>query len=77
MYNTQTKRVAFNVTKMPSGSGAEGEVHCFGTSGTGEYTECYYVGGVLFCETKEANILHSSYLHIRYFCLYINFAFCK
>ncbi|NXQ88006.1 CAF1B factor, partial [Nyctibius grandis] len=26
VYNTQTKRVAFNVTKMPSGSGAEGEV---------------------------------------------------
>uniref|UniRef100_A0A8D2PS83 Chromatin assembly factor 1 subunit B n=1 Tax=Zosterops lateralis melanops TaxID=1220523 RepID=A0A8D2PS83_ZOSLA len=26
VYSTQTKRVAFNVTKMPSGSGAEGEV---------------------------------------------------
>ncbi|NWW39250.1 CAF1B factor, partial [Panurus biarmicus] len=28
VYSTQTKRVAFNVTKMPSGSGAEGEVDC-------------------------------------------------
>lgn len=29
VYSTQTKRVAFNVTKMPSGSGAEGEVRSF------------------------------------------------
>ncbi|XP_031957034.1 chromatin assembly factor 1 subunit B [Corvus moneduloides] len=29
VYNTQTKRVAFNVTKMPSGSGAEGEARSF------------------------------------------------
>ncbi|KFU91720.1 Chromatin assembly factor 1 subunit B, partial [Chaetura pelagica] len=29
VYNTQTKRVAFNVTKMPSGSGAEGEVQSY------------------------------------------------
>lgn len=27
VYNTQTKRVAFNVTKMPSGGGSEGEVN--------------------------------------------------
>ncbi|XP_009998717.1 PREDICTED: chromatin assembly factor 1 subunit B [Chaetura pelagica] len=29
VYNTQTKRVAFNVTKMPSGSGAEGEARSY------------------------------------------------
>ncbi|KAM4904354.1 chromatin assembly factor 1 subunit B [Sylvia borin] len=29
VYSTQTKRVAFNVTKMPSGSGAEGEARSF------------------------------------------------
>ncbi|KFP71438.1 Chromatin assembly factor 1 subunit B, partial [Acanthisitta chloris] len=29
VYNTQTKRVAFNVTKMPSGSGPEGEVKSY------------------------------------------------
>ncbi|CAI5772575.1 chromatin assembly factor 1 subunit B [Podarcis lilfordi] len=29
VYNTQTKRVAFNVTKMPSGRGSEGEVKSY------------------------------------------------
>ncbi|XP_027490640.1 chromatin assembly factor 1 subunit B isoform X2 [Corapipo altera] len=29
VYSTQTKRVAFNVTKMPSGSGAEGEARSY------------------------------------------------
>ncbi|XP_060090256.1 chromatin assembly factor 1 subunit B [Heteronotia binoei] len=29
VYNTQTKRVAFNVTKMPSGGGSEGEVKSY------------------------------------------------
>ncbi|RMC06124.1 hypothetical protein DUI87_15554 [Hirundo rustica rustica] len=29
VYSTQTKRVAFNITKMPSGSGAEGEARSF------------------------------------------------
>lgn len=29
VYNTQTKRVAFNVTKMPSESGAEGEARSY------------------------------------------------
>ncbi|NWS57345.1 CAF1B factor, partial [Chunga burmeisteri] len=29
VYNTQTKRVAFNVTKMPSGSGTEGEARSY------------------------------------------------
>ncbi|KYO22818.1 chromatin assembly factor 1 subunit B [Alligator mississippiensis] len=29
VYNTQTRRVAFNVTKMPSGAGAEGEMRSF------------------------------------------------
>ncbi|KAM9389407.1 chromatin assembly factor 1 subunit B [Phaethornis superciliosus] len=29
VYNTQTKRVAFNVTRMPSGSGAEGEARSY------------------------------------------------
>ncbi|NXV05801.1 CAF1B factor, partial [Cettia cetti] len=29
VYSTQTKRVAFNVTKMPSGAGAEGEARSF------------------------------------------------
>ncbi|XP_042317041.1 chromatin assembly factor 1 subunit B [Sceloporus undulatus] len=29
VYNTQTKRVAFNVTKMPSGGGTEGEVKSY------------------------------------------------
>ncbi|XP_071429887.1 chromatin assembly factor 1 subunit B isoform X2 [Pithys albifrons albifrons] len=29
VYNTQTRRVAFNVTKMPSGSGTEGEARSF------------------------------------------------
>ncbi|XP_077198776.1 chromatin assembly factor 1 subunit B isoform X2 [Paroedura picta] len=29
VYNTQTKRVAFNITKMPSGGGSEGEVKSY------------------------------------------------
>uniref|UniRef100_A0A8D2LMT9 Chromatin assembly factor 1 subunit B n=1 Tax=Varanus komodoensis TaxID=61221 RepID=A0A8D2LMT9_VARKO len=29
VYNTQTKRVAFNVTKMPSGGGSEGEMKSY------------------------------------------------
>lgn len=43
VYNTQTKRVAFNVTKMPSESGAEGEVCCSATNGTGQHAACYSI----------------------------------
>lgn len=61
VYNTQTKRVAFNVTKLLSGSGAEGEVHCSATNGTGECAGEFYMS----CSMKpKEQIFSIQVIHI-------------
>ncbi|NWI73708.1 CAF1B factor, partial [Dryoscopus gambensis] len=71
VYSTQTKRVAFNVTKMPSGSGAEGEVRA--AAGAGDCWVLFYmnfvnVGTFVFaagCVESGENVTNTTYVFSR------------